>query len=288
MKKYDTIILGSGYSGLNVYYQIRDKKNLAIIDSRHYSIYHAKAKDINIKSPATVNETIIKVDLTEPSVLTDKNEYFPEKLVIATGCNRKNQISFMEKSKLYDNKIIGSKNSYDDYILIQYILKLNKIGIHAGYAGNYLSYLGDNVALQVKKFLAASGIATGENPDFIMPECTPAIFNKFISVDENLMVQKNVYAAGDALDWNAKCGELAMRQGIYIGKRINGETISFKPVFITILDNLKGLGLRIKSTVPWNSEISYARSGRKYSIMAEFLMNYYRFRNGKMGILSHF
>jgi len=288
MVKCSVLIIGSGYGGINSYYSIRDKSNVRIIDSRTNTIYHAKSRDINIRTPGAIVENIKEINVEKPYVLTDKNEYFPEKLVIATGCDRQNQLEFMNKSALYNNMYLGSKNEYDDYILIQYILKLNKLGIHAGYSGKFLSFLGEDVETKVREFLRISGIPTAEKEDVLFPECSPNIFENFINVDKNLMVNKDVYAIGDALDWKAKCGELSMRQGAFVGRHINGKTSNFKPIFITILDNLNGIGLRIKSTKPWNSGIISAHIGRKYSIMAEFLMHYYGFRKGNMGILRYF
>jgi len=288
MVKCRILIIGSGYGGINAYYNIKNKSNVRIIDSKDNAIYHAKSRDINMRTPGAILENIKEINVGTPYVLTDKNEYFPEKLVIATGCNRQNQLEFMNKSTLYNNMYLGSKNEYDDYILIQYILKLNKLGIHTGYSGKFLSFLGEDVEAKVREFLRLSGIPTAEKEDFLFPECSPNIFENFISVDKNLMVNKDVYAIGDALDWKAKCGELSMRQGAFVGGHISGKASNFKPIFITILDNLNGIGLRIKSTKPWNSGIISAHIGRKYSIMAEFLMHYYGFRNGNMGILRYF
>ncbi|AGO60821.1 hypothetical protein [Ferroplasma acidarmanus] len=288
MEKYSVLILGGGYGGINAYYGIRDKRHVAIIDSKRDSVYHGKSRDIRMKVPAPIIENIKKVDIEEPYVQTDRHEYYPEKLVISTGCNRESQIEFMSKSHLYNNMYLGSKNEYDDYILIQYILKLNKAGIRAGYSGNFLSFLGKEVETKVRKFLEISGVPLSPEPDFLLPECSPNIFENYINVDKNLMVNENTYAIGDVLDWSAKCGELSMRQGAFAGRHMSGKVHDFKPVFITILDNLKGTGIRIKSTEPWNSGIASAHIGGEYSLMAGFLMRYYGFRNGNMGILQYF
>jgi NADH dehydrogenase FAD-containing subunit len=288
MKRYKIIILGSGYSGANAYYELKNKQNVLLIDSKKKAAYHGKSGDISMKIPVSINETVKKVDFEKPGVLTDKHEYFPDKLIIATGCDRGNQIKFMNNKNLYRNKTIGSASEYDDYILLQYILRLNKEGIRVGYSGNFLSFLGAGVESGVREFLRRSGILFNPEPDFIFPACKPNLFDKFISVDKNLMVNENVYAVGDAINWPIKLGELSMRQGVFAGERINGKSGNFKPVFITILDNLRGLGIRIKSTDPWVPDNGSAHIGRQYSIMSRFLMRYYVFGKGRMGILKYF
>ncbi|WMT51465.1 MAG: hypothetical protein RE471_00955 [Ferroplasma sp.] len=286
MREYRNVIIGSGYSGLNAYYGIRDKKGTLLIDSTGNFIYHSKQRDIAIEIPQATRERVDKIDINNHCIYTENSEYCAENIVIATGCNRQNQIEFMKNENIYRNKYLGSANEYDDYILLQFILKLNMNGINAGYSGNFLAGLGENVAAAVRDFLMASKIPIAQEPDFIFPRCRPALFENFIKVDENFMAKDGLYAIGDIIDSDIRSGELSMRQGAFVGKHINGNGDNFKPVFIVVLDNFKGTGIRIKSRYPWGMKEASTRTGYLYSLMPEFLIEYYRLRRGKMGFIS--
>ncbi len=284
--EYKNIIIGSGYSGLNAYYEIRDKKNTLLIDSDGNFQYHSKLSDISIRIPQARKETVERINLDNYSVQTESREYRAENIVIATGCNRKDQIKFMENGSIYKNFNLASANEFDDYILLQYVMRLNKTGIRAGYSGSFMKYFGEDVAMVVKDFLITSDIPVSSEPDFIFPECKPRLFNNFLKVDRNFMVKEGIYAVGDIIESNIKSGELSMRQGAFVGKHINGNMDDFKPVFITILNNFNGLGMRIKSEYPWGSKEYSIHTGYVYSLMPRFLETYYRLRKGKMGIIS--
>ena len=288
MREYKNIIIGAGYSGLNAYYTIKNKKNTLLMDSNGVFIYHSKTSDIKINIPSAVREKVVKINMNNYSVETDEHEYHGENIVIATGCSREEQIRFMDNAQFYGNHYIASENEFDDYILLQYILKLNKTGIKAGYSGNFMRQLGENVAITVKNFLKTAGISISPEHDFIFPRCKPALFKNFLKVDRNFKVKDGIYAVGDIVESDIKLGELAMREGTFVGSRINGVMNDFKPVFISILDNFDGSGIRIKSKYPWGIEESSAHTGYIYSLMSAFLSKYYRTRRGKMGIISHF
>ena len=286
MREYRNVIVGSGYSGLNAYYEIIDKKDTLLIDSTGNFIYHSKQRDVAIRIPEATRERVDKIDIDNHCIYTENNEYCAENIVIATGCNRQEQIEFMKNRDIYRNSYLGSANEYDDYILLQFILKLNKNGINAGYSGNFMAGLGENVAATVRDFLMASKIPISKDPDFVFPACKPELFENFIKVDRNFMAKDGVYAIGDIIDSNIKSGELSMRQGAFVGKHLNGENNNFKPVFITVLDNFEGRGIRIKSRYPWGIQEASAHTGYLYSLMPELLIEYYRLRKGKMGFIS--
>ncbi len=288
MEEYKNIIIGAGYSGLNAYYTIKDKSNTLLMDSNGVFVYHSKKSDIKINIPRAVSEKVVRVNMNNYSVETDEHEYRGENIVIAAGCSREGQIRFMDNVRFYGNHYIASENEFDDYILLQYILKLNKTGIKAGYSGSFMSWLGEDVAIAVKNFLKTAGISISPEPDFIFPRCKPALFKNFLKVDRNFKVKDGIYAVGDIVDSDIKLGELAMREGTFVGSRLNGVMNDFKPVFISILDNFDGSGIRIKSRYPWDIEESSVHTGYIYSLMPAFLSKYYRIRRGKMGIISHF
>lgn len=286
MREYSNIILGSGYSGLNAYYEIKNKRNTLLVDLTGNFIYHSKDKDVTIIIPEATHERVDKIDIDNHYVYTENNEYYGENIVIATGCNRQKQIEFMDNRNMYSNHYLGSANEFDDHILLQYILRLNRDGINAGYSGNFMAGLGDNVAAAVRDFIIDSKIPVSKEPDFVFPECKPVLFKDFIKVDKNFMIKDGVYAIGDIIVTDIRSGELSMRQGAFVGKHINGDTDSFNPVFITVLDNFKGSGIRIKSRYPWGVQEASTHTGYLYSLMPGFLIKYYRLRKGKMGFIS--
>lgn len=287
MQEFRNIVIGSGYAGLNAYYEINDKKNTLLLDSGGNFMYHSKVSNMVVSIPQAKDERVVRVDRDNYLIETEKEEYRGENIVIATGCRRENQIEFMRDGNVYGDHYLASENEFDDYILLQYILRLNKTGIKVGYSGNFMKWLGEDVASAVKNFLKISGIKVSSKADFIFPSCRPMLFTDFIKVNEDFMVKEGIYAVGDAIESNVKSGELSMRQGAFVGSRINGNVGKFKPVFITVLDNFMGSGIRIKSRYPWGIKESSIHSGYLYSMIPGFLSRYYRFRKGKMGIIRY-
>ncbi len=284
----NVIVAGAGYAGVNSFYRIKNKFNVTLISEKISMDYYTKEGVISINLKNVKKEKIIAIDVKNVKVTTEKNEYYPDKLVISTGCNRDKQKEFFKNAKNYDGKTLYSESQYDDYLLIQYILYLKASGINASYSGNTLSWLGENISNKLIDFLEKSGIKIKESGNEFLPRCEPNLFDNFLHVDDNFIVSKNVFAAGDVISSSIKCGELSMRQGDFTGRYITNNKIKFSPVFITMFNNFKSKGMRIVSNVPWKGNISRAAYGTRYIYMADFLKHYYHFMHGKMGILKYF
>ncbi|WP_061951628.1 FAD/NAD(P)-binding oxidoreductase [Acidiplasma cupricumulans] len=122
------MILGSGYSGLNAYYRLRRKFNVKIITRDYYLNYYLFNNPVRIKlKDDIINEQVKDVNIEKREIITDKNVYNADKIIIATGCDRNNQITFLEKMKLENNMAIGSQNEFDEYIVINFILAMKNI-----------------------------------------------------------------------------------------------------------------------------------------------------------------
>lgn len=282
------IIAGSGYSGINAYYELKNHYNVILINNNNYFNYYSKRNIEKIYIKNIKNEIIKDIDINNLNIKTDKNDYYCDKLIISLGCNHDDQIKFLKDIKKYDNLTLSSENKYDDYILIQYILYLKSIGKNFYYNGDFLSFLGNDVSNKIKKFMDISGIKYKEKSDYVFPECKPILFDDFLNVDKNFIYKKNVFAIGDIIKSDIKSGELSMREGIYLGEYIKNNNINFDPVFITAFTNYKGLSMRIKSKIPWNSNYQFAKISHYYNLMTENLSKYYKIRKGKMGFIKYF
>ncbi|KJE48925.1 MULTISPECIES: FAD/NAD(P)-binding oxidoreductase [Acidiplasma] len=282
------MILGSGYSGLNAYYRLRRKFNVKIITRDYYLNYYLFNNPVRIKlKDDIINEQVKDVNIEKREIITDKNVYNADKIIIATGCDRNNQITFLEKMKLENNMAIGSQNEFDEYIVINFILAMKKYNKNFKFSGNALSFLGKKIRDGVISLLNHYNITITESPDYILPECKPALFNDFLNTDNKLRIADDVFAIGDAINFGPKIGELAMRMGIFVGDYINGAKNSFDPVYITVLGSPQGPGMRVVSSIPWGGSIEKFRFLRKPAIMKGFLYNYYRIRRGNMGFLKY-
>ncbi len=288
MNKLKIVIAGSGYSGINAYYELKNHYDVVLINNNNYFNYYSKTGIEKIYVKNIKNETVTDIDTGNLNVKTNKNTYYCDKLILSLGCDRSGQINFLKTMEKYDNLTLSSENKYDDYILIQYLLYLNSRGKNFHYNGEFLSFLGDDVSNKLRNFMELSGIKYREKSDNILPECRPNFFDKFLEVDKNFMYKKNIFAIGDLTKSPIKLGELSMREGIYTGKYIKNGSINFDPVFITTFTNYKGLSMRIKSKVPWNNGYQHVNISHYYNLMTKNLSKYYKIRKGKMGFIKYF
>ncbi|AAT43158.1 FAD/NAD(P)-binding oxidoreductase [Picrophilus oshimae] len=284
---FDVVVLGSGYSGLNAFYNIKSKSKVLISNKKYLNYYKSHGyKRIELKN--ILNENVIDIKFEENLVKTDKNEYNYKNLVIALGCSRTDQIRFLECLENKDNISLASENDFDDYILIQELFYLKYLGKNVKYHGNYMNFLGNRISSAIKSIMDRNGIEFSERYDFKMPMCMPnPLFKDFLRTDSKFRLNNNVYAIGDVIDSWPKLGELSMRHGRYVADLINGLNYEFKPVFINIIDTYNGSAFRIKSTRPWNGNTERISKGIYVHYMKEFLHYYYKIRRGKMGFLTY-
>jgi len=289
----ENIILGGGYAGLNVYYNLKHNKML-ISNTNEFVFYTALIRNI-IKKTNYISkikfikeEQIKDIDLKNKIVKTNKNEYCADNLIITLGCKRLDLDKIINSVVKTDNIILGAEDQYDEYIALQIAFYAKRIGKDVKYAGSPLSWLGKNVEEKVNILLDRYKIEIYEKPNLILQKCKPPEFLDFLKVNENLEVKKGVYAAGDIIFGWPKLGELAMRSGRFLGKKINKKDPSpFEPIFIFILDTGYGEALHIRSKVPWGNTWNIAKISRVRSLMKRFIENYYIIRKGNMGLLYY-
>lgn len=285
-------ILGSGYAGLNAYYNIKSKNIKIISKEDKFIFYTAYIRNLikETKYQTNINfvqrEVVKDVDFSNLEIKTDKNVYKADKIIIALGCKRPHLEEMMEKLKREDNLCISAEDEYDDYLALQLSLYLNIAGKNVKYHGKFLSYLGNRVANVVSE-VTQKYIKTCEEPNIIIEKCVPPEFTDFLSVNQELEVKKNVYAIGDIIKGWPKLGELAMREGIYIGKKLSGNVKeSFDPIYIHIVDTGKE-GIHIRSKVPWGINYQEVKVSKIRSLMKRFIERYYIWRKGNMGFLYY-
>ncbi|MEM1626883.1 MAG: pyridine nucleotide-disulfide oxidoreductase [Sulfolobaceae archaeon] len=291
------LILGAGYSGLNVYYNLKKEKkiNIKIISEdkyfKYYTLFFRSALFGKTFPRLYLNfvevEKVKDVDFSAPMVITDKgNKYEPDLLIISTGCKRKLE-EFVKEIGSRDKVKIGVEDKFDEYLALQLVFYLKKLGRDVEYCGSYLDWLGKEVSEKVKEIIDLEGIRTCEIPTIYFPPCEPSLDFGFLSVNENLKVNEYCFAIGDIVKDMPKVGELAMREGIYVAKFILGvESKPFSPIFINILETPSGKGLHIRSNKLWGGNFVSVKYSRVRSIMKRFIELYYTLRKGNMGILS--
>lgn len=287
----DTLIVGSGYAGLNAYHLL---KSTLISDKSEFIFYTAAIRNIvfgdnlrySKRLPFVKEEKVVDFDLKSKWIKTNKNEYNPENLIIAAGCDKTEIINAIMRIKEKSKISIGSEDPLIDYLVIQLAFYFKKLGKEVKYHGNFLNYLGENISSLLMKYMDKYGIKYTERPEDIIPSCKPSYPFEFYKVDQNLRYQ-NSFVLGDLIDGFPKLGELAMRTGIYVANFIkNKEKKPFKPIFITIIDTGKE-GIHIRSNKLWGGNLESVKISKIRKIMKRIIERYYLIRNGKMGLLYY-
>ncbi|MEJ2771050.1 MULTISPECIES: pyridine nucleotide-disulfide oxidoreductase [unclassified Stygiolobus] len=288
-----TTIVGAGYAGLNTYYTLG--REAEIISDRDYFIFYTAylrnllnlEKNRYTSNLRFVRKTTIKdFDLKGKWIKTKEGtEINAENLVLAVGCDRNEQINFIRKL-LEKEKISLSIENEEEYLAIQLAFYLRKIGKDVSYCGNMLSSLGEKVSNAIIESMNNKKIKIMENCEDILPPCKPPHPFEFFPVNEFLQY-KGVYIIGDLIKGFPKVGELAMRTGIYVGKRIRKNlNLPFKPVFINIIDT-GDYAIHIRSDKLWGGNYESVKKSRLRAFMKRFIEKYYVYRKGKMGILYY-
>lgn len=293
----DTLILGSGYAGLNAYYYVRNKNKLILSDSLYFKFYtglwnsNFEMNSISVKLNFVKTDNIKDIDIKARCVKTTHlGEICSDTLIIGLGCDKTKVIRFIADILHQDSVAISAENPYDDYLIVQLAFYLRKLGKDVKYYGNYMSWLGDKVSEVLSSLMKKYNIKQSEKAEYVLPSCEPSFPLGFLKVNEKLEVYNNVYAIGDIIYGWPKLGELAMREGVFIGKKLSkaeSSLSSFSPIFITIIDTLYGEGLHIRSDVPWGGNYVSVKRSKLRALMKKFIERYYIFSKGKMGILYY-
>ncbi|BCU71290.1 pyridine nucleotide-disulfide oxidoreductase [Stygiolobus caldivivus] len=289
-----TLIVGAGYAGLNAYYSLN--KNAQILSDKDYFLFYTAylRAMLNLsrgKYTANLNFVtlgkVIEYDLDQKWVKTKEGKEFnPDNLVLAVGCDRSGQLSFIDKILSKEKISISVETSQEDYLAVQLAFYLRNRGKNVSYCGNALQDLGERVSNAIMESMQEKGIRIEEKCEDIIPECRPPYPFDFFDVDPFLRY-KGVYVIGDLIKGYPKVGELAMRTGIYVAKYIKKETVDpFTPIFINIIDT-GDYALHIRSNKLWGGNIEVVKRSKVRSLMKRFIERYYIFRKGKMGLLYY-
>lgn len=290
----EVLILGSGYSGVNVYYNIRKKGKLIISDSNEFKFYTSLWRN-NLDTIDKIyldfvkTDSIKDIDIKARCIKSAKlGEICAENIIIALGCDKSKLIATMRDILKYNNVSITVEDPLIEYLGLQFAFYLKRLGKDVKYYGNYLSMLGDKVSQSVQALMEKYNIRSAERADIVIPSCEPPQSLGFLKVNERLELAKGVYAIGDIIYGWPKLGELAMREGVFLGKGINkGVTKKFNPIFIYILDTGFGNAIHIRSDVFWGGTFQSVKRSRIRSFMKRFIEHYYVFRKGNMGFLYY-
>ncbi|MEM0164981.1 MAG: FAD-dependent oxidoreductase [Saccharolobus sp.] len=299
MNNKTVIILGGGYAGLNAFYELKNYKKILLSEKNEFTFYTAYLRNI-ILNKNNKYVTAIKTDLVDKVKEVDAErrivktingrELQADYLILALGCNRGKQLETIRKI-IAKNKIsLQAENYFDEYLAIQMAFYLKLLGKDVSYSGPILKWLGENISNLVRSTMEKYGIRIVEKPEDIIPSCEPnEVFGEFLPINYKLEYKNNVFAIGDLIKDYPKLGELAMREGIFVGKLLSGanNSVSFKPIYINIIDTGKGEAIHIRSDIPWGGNFISAKKSRLRSIMKRFIEKYYIIRKGKMGILYH-
>ncbi|AEB94300.1 FAD/NAD(P)-binding oxidoreductase [Metallosphaera cuprina] len=288
----DTLIIGSGYAGVNAYYTLK-RRGLIISKNKNFIFWTAKLRNIvsrNLKFAAPLpfveERTVIDLDLQSKIIQTEQEKIYANNLIIAPGCERQNYDKVIKEAMSRSTISLGTVSHFDEYLLLQLGFYLRRLGKDVKVNTSYLSWLGSDVENQVRQLVSRAGLGYTEKPELIIDECTSVHPFTFYTPSRFLELYKNVYVAGDIIKGWPKLGELAMRTGIYVGGRIlNKRMEEFKPTFIFILDGGFGEGLHIRSTKPWGGDYVSVKRSRIRPLLKRFIERYYVLRRGKMGFL---
>ncbi|QGA67872.1 FAD-dependent oxidoreductase [Sulfolobus sp. E11-6] len=297
METRKVVIVGAGYSGLNAYYELaRHIDKTLIADKAQFVFYTAYLQKLvfgkNIRYTASIKPSIIstvkEIDLERKTVkIENGTEIQGYKLILALGCKREHQLDVIRKIMVKDRVNIGVENYLDEYLGIQLAFYLRKLNKEVSYSGPVLKWLGEKVSTKVLELLEKHGIRLSEKSDDIIPACEPnEVIGEFLPINDKLEYKNDVFVIGDMIKNYPKLGELAMREGIYVGRLLSKKiNESFKPLFINIIDTGRGEAIHIRSNVPWNGNFDSVKVSKLRAMMKRFIERYYILRKGKMGIL---
>ncbi|MCG3108048.1 hypothetical protein L3N51_00326 [Metallosphaera sp. J1] len=290
-RRVDNLIVGGGYAGLNAYYTLGRKATI-LSRSDEFRFWTAELRKIveprlttRTKVPFVEVGEVRDLDLPSKMVLVNGDRIYANNLVIAPGCVRKNFDEIIAESLKLSSVTLGSQDERDEYLILQLAFYLKRLGKDVKVKSSYLSWLGNQVREEISALLTWTGVGTTETPSLVLDECVPPHPFSFYEGNQFLETRPGVYVAGDIIKGWPKLGELAMRTGIYVGQRLRGHGGEFKPIFIFILDSGKGIGVHIRSTVPWGGTAVSIGKSRIRPIFKRFIERYYIWRKGKMGFL---
>lgn len=290
------LILGAGYAGINAYYELKkrgfevnilsDTDRFVISSSWLRNNIFQRRSNYSFKLDFVKKAIIKEVDISSRTVYTNAGKCEAEKIVIALGAKRSGFDDFIKSLLKKDRVSLGAIYKYDEYIALQIAFYLASLHKKVSYSGSYLSWLGEKVERIIRIAAEMRGIKDSGNPeDLIPPPIPPEPFDSFIRADSNLSVSGSVYAAGDIVDLGPKLGELAMRMGIYVAKRIAGEESGpFSPIFINIIE-LGDKAVHIRSKYPWGSDYQSVKMSKLRLVAKRIIERYYMLRKGRMGFL---
>lgn len=73
MNKLKIVIAGSGYSGINAYYELKNHYDVVLINNNNYFNYYSKTGIEKIYVKNIKNETVTDIDTGNLNVKTNKN-----------------------------------------------------------------------------------------------------------------------------------------------------------------------------------------------------------------------
>jgi len=288
------LILGSGYAGLNAYYNLSSSFDKELVSESNefifYTAYfrHLMDKTNYISKIAFINQKKVKeIDLKRREVkFTDNSTESPDLLIIALGCDKSKTTSKINETFSASEISLGSESWRDEMIAIQLAFYLKKMGKKVSYYGDLLRWAGEKTSDLVKKELENAGITITEKAETIIPECRQWESIGEFNYSRNFEISKGVYAIGDIIKGWPRVGELAMRSGVFLGRYLSGkEKGDFIPILINILDTGRGKAIHIRSDKPWGGKYESVKVSRARSIMKRFIEKHYISRKGNMGFL---
>ncbi|WP_338599682.1 pyridine nucleotide-disulfide oxidoreductase [Sulfolobus tengchongensis] len=299
MANAKVIIAGAGYAGLNTYYELDNKiSRILIADKAQFMFYTAYLQRLifnrNIRYIANIRLDVIdkikEIDFERKVIKTKGGaEIQGDKLVLALGCKREKQLDFISRILTKDKISLGVENYLDEYLGIQLAFYLKKLNKDVSYNGLLLKWLGNNISNAILALLEKYKIKVSEKSEDVLPTCEPNdVVGEFLQVNDKLEYKDGIYVIGDMVKNYPKLGELAMREGIYVGKLLSKKVNeSFKPIYINIIDTGNGEAIHIRSNLPWSGNLVSVKVSKIRSIMKRFIERYYIIRKGKMGILYY-
>jgi len=299
MENKKVIILGAGYAGLNAFYEISRKYNTILIsDTDNFVFYtgflrnlifNGKHKYITKIRP-TIVDRVKEIDIERKTVKTSNGkEIDGDILILALGCDRKNQLNFIRKVVSKNKVSLGVEDKFDEYLAIQLAFYLRRINKQVAYYGSTLKWLGENVSHNLIKVMEKYGMRIAENAEDIIPSCKPnEVIGEFLPVNDSLEYKPNIFVIGDLIKSFPKLGELAMREGFFLGKNLSKKSSNvFKPIYINIIDTGWGEAIHIRSNLPWGGNLVNVKISKLRAIMKRVIEKYYIIRKGKMGFFYY-